>query len=319
MSFKALALSDLHLTDANVACRRDDVFETQLNMLKNIYEIANEEGCEYILQAGDVLDKPRVSNRVLTGFVDLIKSNKQKWVVVPGQHDLKNHNYNNWEVDSDLAIIATLTDKFTVLHAGESKVLSEEFKVRVTGFGFEEPATEEFLYSQPGFMPITTDYREIAIVHASVCDDGSPYWQDIAELSWLKDFAYAQFGDIHKGFSPCFVGETKCFNGGVLTPMKSNEPQCPYVTVLQFDKKGIKDKIVRILDDWTVLQDDNKVKDLSLVEKASDNFLEVINTAKSRMSEDPLVLLADIAKSNSLDAKIVSTATKYVKEAMING
>src|SRR3990167_11281008 len=91
---KLLITGDLHLRASNPENRVDaSFFETQLDKMEQIFNLASDNGCEYILCPGDVFDSPRPSFDVLEYYIKLFKeynienNGEIKFLTVWGQHD----------------------------------------------------------------------------------------------------------------------------------------------------------------------------------------------------------------------------------------
>ncbi len=88
---KLLLTSDWHLRSTNPENRIDDFPVIQKNKIEQILQIATENKCNYILQAGDFMDTPRPSFSLIEEYVSLFRKydigNKLKILHVYGQHD----------------------------------------------------------------------------------------------------------------------------------------------------------------------------------------------------------------------------------------
>ena len=95
IDMKFLITGDLHLRASNPENRIDNFFETQLNKVEQIFQIATKNRCEYILCPGDVFDNPRPSFDVLEYYIKLFNkysinngnNNEIQFLTVWGQHD----------------------------------------------------------------------------------------------------------------------------------------------------------------------------------------------------------------------------------------
>ena len=90
---KFIITGDLHLRASNPENRIDNFFETQLNKIEQIFQMAVENKCEAILCPGDVFDNPRPSFDVLEYYIKLFKKyhincdGGIQFLTVWGQHD----------------------------------------------------------------------------------------------------------------------------------------------------------------------------------------------------------------------------------------
>ena len=88
---KLISISDLHLSSQTPTNRQDDHTITCLRKLRQVIDYTNEHG-DILIIAGDLFDKPSnpvwFINRVIAEFSRLWRP----VVVIPGNHDLPQHN-----------------------------------------------------------------------------------------------------------------------------------------------------------------------------------------------------------------------------------
>ena len=95
VKMKLLITGDLHLRASNPENRVDNFFETQLDKVEQILQLASKNRCQAILCSGDVFDNPRPSFDVLEYYIKLFKkynignsnSDEIEFLTVWGQHD----------------------------------------------------------------------------------------------------------------------------------------------------------------------------------------------------------------------------------------
>ena len=92
LTIRILLTSDWHLRTSNPENRTDpSFFETQLGKIEQILNIAVENKCKHILQAGDFTDSPRPSFSLIEDYVSLFKKynigERIELLHVFGQHD----------------------------------------------------------------------------------------------------------------------------------------------------------------------------------------------------------------------------------------
>ncbi len=161
---KILLTSDWHLRTENPENRKDtSFFKTQLNKIEQILQIAVENKCKYILQAGDFTDTPRPSFQLVEEYVSLFgKYNigkEIKLLHVYGQHDTY---YRTKE--------RTATKLFNFLGyiqevSGLIK-LSEDTHLYGVSWGYEIPKIENI------------DTFNILIIHKTILDKPTQFWQE---------------------------------------------------------------------------------------------------------------------------------------------
>lgn len=105
---KLLLMADLHLRDTQPICRTDDYWKAQELKVAYIQQLVRYYSAE-VLVAGDFFDTAR-SSQLLEVFA--IANFPRHSVIIPGQHDLPNHNIKNFS-KSSLGVMAA--SGFTVI------------------------------------------------------------------------------------------------------------------------------------------------------------------------------------------------------------
>lgn len=128
---KILITADWHIKGERPICRLDDDWiESQRRTISEIRAIFEINKCDQIWILGDLFDAPRCS----TEAVNMLISELQKFPVdsvkvLCGNHDLKDHNFDNLEVCS----IGTIKKLF-----GNVPTKVEGLKVTARHFGLDE-------------------------------------------------------------------------------------------------------------------------------------------------------------------------------------
>ena len=107
---KYIAAADLHIRETTPRFRKDDYFQTGLNKLRWIIELANKENAT-LLVAGDIYDTSKATSRVVNRIMEIIVQAKYPPIVVEGQHDLL---YHKDLVDSPLYTLGL--SKYLTIH-----------------------------------------------------------------------------------------------------------------------------------------------------------------------------------------------------------
>ncbi|WP_027339192.1 metallophosphoesterase [Halonatronum saccharophilum] len=89
---KLLVMTDTHIRGTTPSRRLDDFKETLLDKLKEVGEIAHNEGVDYILHGGDLFDRPDTAPSVVSDFIKVLKDYPVPIYIVAGNHDLYGHN-----------------------------------------------------------------------------------------------------------------------------------------------------------------------------------------------------------------------------------
>ena len=89
-----IACADLHLRQDKPRCRQDeDWLGFQESRLNIIAEYANENDCPIFI-AGDLFNKPIVSEEIINMFIDFCKKVNNGVYAIAGNHDLLYHSKN---------------------------------------------------------------------------------------------------------------------------------------------------------------------------------------------------------------------------------
>lgn len=96
---KILITADWHVRGERPLCRTDeDWIESQRKTIAQIREAFFHNGCEQIWILGDIFDAPRCATAAVNMLIGELKKFPQNSVkILCGNHDLKDHNYNNLE------------------------------------------------------------------------------------------------------------------------------------------------------------------------------------------------------------------------------
>lgn len=91
---KFLYCTDIHIKGKNPINRLDNYYESCLEKIDEIINIAKRQECSFIICGGDLFDSPYVSNTIIDDFVDKVEQSKIEWYIVPGNHDMIGHNWS---------------------------------------------------------------------------------------------------------------------------------------------------------------------------------------------------------------------------------
>jgi DNA repair exonuclease SbcCD nuclease subunit len=292
---KVLVLGDMHLSEDGPTTRHDTLIDTQVTKLYYILEKAKEEKVAAIVQMGDVLDKPRVSNRVMTNFIQWLNDLKTAgipFVCTLGQHDLVGRNYHKYKKESDMAILEA-AGLVTILISGEAWApIDGDFVVQ--GYGYKEPETLDFFDGKD--QELQLNKIKIAIVHANVGLNemhfkGHDKTVIAVDSLNIKTVDYAFFGDQHPGFPPYQFKnprKTIAYSPGTMSRMKSDEEDIPIkFAIVDLESRSIEE--IDIPHEPTpFIKDDTKVKKVEDTALAFKARLVKANN-RERISERKLV------------------------------
>lgn len=112
---KLLYVGDIHIRGTNPRNRTDSYKDALKNKLRELHKLAEENGAEAILCAGDIFDKPEVSTGVLLEFADVFAESPVPWYTTAGNHDLYSYNLSTYWRTS-LALLERLVPNFHVIN-----------------------------------------------------------------------------------------------------------------------------------------------------------------------------------------------------------
>ncbi|MDD7362989.1 MAG: metallophosphoesterase [Peptoniphilus sp.] len=89
---KFLYFTDSHIRGTNPKSRTDSFFDTVMAKIREIKDISEREGVDYILHGGDLFDRPDVSISVINDMVPVLQSFTVPIYAISGNHDIYGHN-----------------------------------------------------------------------------------------------------------------------------------------------------------------------------------------------------------------------------------
>jgi DNA repair protein SbcD/Mre11 len=89
---KFLFFTDTHIRGTTPKNRKDHFIETLKDKFREVGEIADELGVDYILHGGDWFDRPDISPAIVREFAILIQNLNRPIYTVAGNHDIYGHN-----------------------------------------------------------------------------------------------------------------------------------------------------------------------------------------------------------------------------------
>ena len=89
---KLLISGDWHIRQTAPERRLDDYWVTVMKKVGFIIDLANEEGCNFIIQPGDFFDSHKANDFLKRYMIKKLQWKKMKVLTVFGQHDLRYHS-----------------------------------------------------------------------------------------------------------------------------------------------------------------------------------------------------------------------------------
>ena len=181
---KVLLTADIHIFDytTHSPSNRFRLYQNRV-VVQNIIDVAKREGCEYLVLAGDIIDRPILTPNIqieVKRFLDTLSPNFKTIYLILGQHD-KNSKANNSTIE-DSVLSVMLPDNVIYSH-------QQVFNFDGVSVGFSD--------WQPTFnldwikVPV-----DILITHATINYGNSDIYKS-QELDTTKFKSIVFAGDIH--------------------------------------------------------------------------------------------------------------------------
>jgi DNA repair exonuclease SbcCD nuclease subunit len=204
---KFILLSDIHLVADNPIGRLDNIVEDQWRKLGFVFGYASRHGITHILQAGDLVDRPRSWELLskLSSFLNEWKENLVTMCVVRGQHDSYYHNVSNDKTISGVLVNSSLV---TLLGDRPFKV---DVDVHVYGVSYGDD------------VPKVTSkkHMNILVIHQQIVSE--KLWDNQTDFTYALDFLRGHMdydlilcGDAHQTFIKASKGHFICNTGPML-------------------------------------------------------------------------------------------------------
>jgi len=217
-----LFYTDLHLTSRSPVHRIDDYRQAILGKLSEVYLIAEQRDCEFVVFGGDFFDTHRVFSYDLINLtMEIICESQFKTYGILGQHDLNGYNPQTFK-SSALSFVMKHCDKFSLVEGPleldglwlvPSHVwmdVMEDCKVRPTG-----------------------DKPSVLIAHHLLSRKKQVF--DVVVTSDMDSvYDLVLSGDLHSGFDVHKIGNTTFCNPGSIGRLALNDAhRMPQVAIVE--------------------------------------------------------------------------------------
>jgi len=234
---RILFYTDAHLCGTSPENRTDNYPMTMICKMRELYGLAQSEGCDCVAFGGDFFHTHRIfAYDVIGGAVDAIRSVGIPTYACVGEHDLHGHN---------IATFPSSTLAFLCRICPEYKVLFEPVE-HEKGFVFTAKHEYEPVSAIMGdAMKLNASNVNILLCHELITNGRAPF--DVTSTSTLDGSLYdlVLSGDLHMGYQPHRVGNTWFANPGALARRATNDTWTPKVAIIDIEK-GKETKIVYV-------------------------------------------------------------------------
>ncbi len=208
-----IVCSDIHYRENIPVSRVDDYFQEQRNKIMFIKALQERHGCP-VLCAGDVFDKWRISPEFESWAIDCWPD---KFITIPGQHDLPQHNILNFPKSS--LHVLKVADKAIVINYDFERHYEDIDGLLISGFPWG---------AEPEKAPKNKKFK-VALIHTLTVEDDSDFLVEMAGATPAKElmrllsgYDLIVSGDNHKRF----IRETEkqlLINPGSMMRMKADQ------------------------------------------------------------------------------------------------
>jgi DNA repair exonuclease SbcCD nuclease subunit len=226
---KFLFFTDSHMAGESPRHRTDDFPRTIIEKQREVYSLAQNEGCEFVAFGGDWFNYYRLFNyEILADSMDIVcGSNLQTYIVV-GEHDIYGHNMSTYP-SSTLA--------FFVRRCGRMTVLWEPTEVAgVVLHGKHEPDKMDEMLTRP----LNADKVNVMVCHELITCNDAPF--EMIKTDTLRNTGYDLIvsGDLHDGYQPHQVdGTWFCNPGSLVRRSTSDADRWPQVAIISIEKGNV--------------------------------------------------------------------------------
>lgn len=240
-------VTDPHVTHAQPVSRKDNYFETIINKLRWVVNLANAHDA-HIIFGGDIVDAYNVSPAVITAIAKILRAaNKQCYGII-GNHDIYGHT---WSVMDQVMVGPLFASRLITLLTEEPIILTEgDIKVQLTGANYI-PDIDEHKELYQVRKQKDVDYA-VHVVHGFLVNKNWPsfdhsQYTTIHEVITEADVICS--GHEHHGYGIEKVGETLFTNPGALGRVHASEGEMarmPQVTAIVCTKEEVRLQLVDV-------------------------------------------------------------------------
>jgi len=300
---KFLYCTDIHIKGKNPVNRLDNYYQSCLEKIDEIIQIAKRQDCKFIICGGDLFDSPNVSNTIIDDFVDKVEASKIDWHIVSGNHDMTGHN---WEVSkaSALAHIFRRSKSIMLLDTIDGT------NYYIKGYKYYHTIEEDF--KEKGLKHRKKNKFTIAISHAFISI--KPFFKEVSHIC-AKDlqtnYDLVLCSHFHTNFDEIING-TRFLNTNSIGRSSITEQHTPQVAIIDTAHD-----IMKI--DLESAKKANEIFDLSKYEELKANKKDIKEFLQSLKNVDFQSMsiseqIVKIGKEQKVDKEIVDYLLNKIGE-----
>jgi len=301
---KFLVLNDSHIQGKNSRNYIGDYYSDCLKQLDETIELSKD--CQFIIHLGDVFDSAVVANTIVDDVVDRIEASMKTWLILPGNHDMIGHNWEN-SGGTSLAHIFRRSQYIKLLTE------LEKSNYNIKGYPYYHAIEEDI--KNNGLL-IKRDMRfTIAATHAFISI--KPFRDDVLHVV-AKDiktnFDLVLCSHVHQDTGITQIGNTQFLNIGAWGRLATTEVNhIPKVAIIDTETRKI--EIIPLKS----ARPGNECFDLSKKESLKDNERELeefISQLKDFKSQelDLVSIISQICKNNEIEKNVRDTILNKLGE-----
>lgn len=348
---KLLYFGDFHNDEKVPSSRIDNFVETRKRKIKEILQIAKNENVVALLEPGDFLNKPKISNSYLSelkrdwGFTEgnienilsdvLLKNKTTKELIkaiedcnrIPiigtvGNHELIGGSLKTF---SDSAISQLVESGFIRLATKENPIILKDddgttVAITASPFNLDIDGKDKSAYIVDEKLG---DFH-IHMVHGMLM---AKSFGNKFEHTTVQEIIYKTKADLtinghdHIGYDPIYLDGKIAYNPGApvrLSAEKKEMERKPKVTIIEIDKSGInlRDVYLQSAEDGSTVLTREHIDAKKIKNKKVAQMQSIVNKAKIESSLDITDILKNIAKNKSLPEKVVKESVDLILKEM---
>lgn len=319
---KFIYLGDIHIRGKNPRNRTDDYKESLKAKLREIFKLAEYNKATAIICAGDIFDRPEVTNSVLLEFAEVFKENKIPFYTTAGNHDVYSYNLDTYWRTS-LHILELIVPNFTVINDSKQNLLLNEATGGVA-ISFQ-PYTHEIDRDGFGYSPgdPAKGYFKIHVAHGMLLDHDPKVFDRYTYVGTVQTEAdLVLSGHDHLGFGIYERSDGKVFmNCGAICRLSASEAEVNRkVQVAVITVENGKLQPIELVD-LRSARPGNEILDRSQIEAetkrqyAMDEFAALIQTDDgSTTAVDLEAIIQNIAEKEGYAPEVVQMALDKIQE-----
>lgn len=129
-------MGDLHIRGKSPRNRKDDFKEALKAKLREIWKLAEYNKVKAVICAGDIFDRPEVTNGVLLEFAEVFKESPVPIYTTAGNHDIYSYNLDTYGRTS-LRILELIVPQLTVINDPKENVLLQDKNGMAVALSFQ--------------------------------------------------------------------------------------------------------------------------------------------------------------------------------------